>query len=92
MDENSSGTGIDESQKFYIREILEEQLKQHYGDVKLRTSQHRLCYELLKGRHAEFDPASERRYDVFYSAPCGFGKSLCFVAAATMLKGITVCY
>lgn len=88
VNENSTGTGTGRSQKF-----IEEQLKQHYGDVNLRTSQHRLCYELLKGRHAEFEieQATKPRYDVFYSAPCGFGKSLCFVAAATILKRITVC-
>jgi superfamily II DNA helicase RecQ len=68
---------------------IEARVKEIYGDVYLRTSQYRVCMELLSGRHAQTTTAF-KRHDVFFSAPCGFGKSLSFVAAATMLGGITV--
>ena len=67
---------------------IKAMIKPFYDDVNLRTSQHRVCMELLKGRSIQL--AATLRYDVFYSAPCGFGKSLCFVAMATLLQGITV--
>ena len=68
---------------------IEAIIKPFYGDVNLRAAQQRVCMELLKGRHGQ--SAAKQRYDVFYSAPCGFGKSLCFVALATLFRGITVC-
>lgn len=68
---------------------IETMMKPFYGDINLRTSQQRVCMELLKGRHDQ--SAAKPRYDVFYAAPCGFGKSLCFVAMATLFRGITVC-
>lgn len=70
---------------------IEARLKPFYNDIDLRASQQRVCMELLKGRHAH-SATLESRCDVFFSAPCGFGKSLCFVAMATILGGITVCF
>ena len=74
-------------QKFEILDIG-ERIKPFYGDVNLRASQRRVCMELLNGRHTQ--STALPRYDVFFSAPCGFGKSLSFVATAIILGGITV--
>ena len=68
---------------------FEAQLEPFYGKIKMRLSQQKVCQELLKGRHAQL-ATSDIRNDVFYSAPCGYGKSLSFVAVASILGGITV--
>jgi hypothetical protein len=46
--------------------------------------------EVLKGRHSISE--GPKRNDIFVAAPCGFGKSLCFVISVYALGGITVCY
>jgi superfamily II DNA helicase RecQ len=70
---------------------IDARLEPFYGNIKIHTSQQRVCLELLNGRYAQ-SSKSELRHDVFFSAPCGFGKSLSFVAVATILGGITVRY
>lgn len=77
----------DMGKKFQVNHILEN-IKNRFYKVDFHSSQYHVCLEVLKGRH----PASEgkMRNDVFFSAPCGFGKSLCFVVAAYALGGITV--
>lgn len=78
----------DMNTKFIIDSSLEHIKSQFYKDIHFNSSQYQVCLELLKGRH----PASKgkKRYNIFFSAPCGFGKSLCFVVAAYALGGITV--
>ena len=78
----------DVNKTFMIDSSLERIKSQFYKDIGFNSSQYQVCLELLKGRH----PASKgkKRHDIFFSAPCGFGKSLCFVVAAYALGGITV--
>lgn len=70
---------------------IDARLESFYGNIKIHSSQQRVCLELLNGRYTQ-SSKSELRHDVFFSAPCGFGKSLSFVAVATILGGITVRY
>jgi hypothetical protein len=56
--------------------------------MDLRVLQCKVCMEVLKGRHSSFK--GTKRNDIFVSAPCGFGKSLCFILSAYALGGITV--
>jgi hypothetical protein len=74
---------------FYVDASL-EQIKARFCDFGFRLSQYKVCIELLKGRH--HSSPGIVRHDVFFSAPCGFGKSLCFAVATCALGGITVSF
>lgn len=81
---------MDEEQNVVCDKLDElKQIIAKFYPFDLHTSQYMVCMELLKGRH--YLSQGKMRFDVFFAAPCGFGKSLCFVAVAYALKGITVC-
>lgn len=65
-----------------------ECIKSQFYSFGFRSCQYQVCMELLKGRH--HSSPGMMRHDVFFSAPCGYGKSLCFVVAAYALGGLTV--
>jgi hypothetical protein len=77
----------DTYKKIQVDPLLEN-IKSQFFNFGFHSSQYQVCMELLKGRN----PASneKRRNDVFFSAPCGCGKSLCFVVSAYALGGVTV--
>lgn len=67
-------------------------IRAKFYDSPFRSPQYRVCKEILNGRHecGAYPVSIEIRDDIFFVAPCGFGKSLCFVVAANALRGITV--
>jgi hypothetical protein len=79
----------DTNKKLQVNELLEN-VKSQFYNFGFRSSQYQVCMELLKGRHPRIE--GKMRSDVFFSAPCGFGKSLCFVVSAYTLGRITVSF
>ena len=69
-----------------------DEIRAKFYDSPFRSPQFRVCKEILNGRYlcGASPSSSEVRDDIFFVAPCGFGKSLCFVVAAHALGGITV--
>jgi superfamily II DNA helicase RecQ len=57
------------------------EIRAMFYDSPFRSLQDGVCRELTR---------ENRRREVFFVAPCGLGKSLCFVVAAYALKKITV--
>jgi superfamily II DNA helicase RecQ len=75
-----------------VDETLEQYKKEFYQDISLRALQGQVYKEIVRDRNANGNsPCTKRtRDDVFFTARCGYGKTLCFVLASQFLKGITV--
>lgn len=69
-----------------------DRIRSKYYDSPFRPLQYRVLYEIVKGRLPKVTrmARTEVRDDVFFIAPCGYGKSLCFVIASQALGKVTV--